>query len=64
MGLKKSCVRFAEKTVRSAKGRTRALRCVEFKKASKVGKHPKCDRRLDGGGRSKGLIRTHACNKR
>jgi len=47
----------------------RALRCSEFQPASEVGKHPACatsknttgNKKLDGGGRSKGLIRAKTC---
>lgn len=69
MGLKKTCVRYLVVRAKSAAGVKNALRCAEFKKASKVGKHPHCPgknagKRLSGGGRSKGLIRQGTCSRK
>ena len=55
MGQVRTCMRFQ-------KGKA-GLRCAEFKERVKETdpKHPVCDARLKGGGRSPGLIRKGRC---
>jgi hypothetical protein len=63
MGLRKHCERFEYKPSSQAKS-GRALRCAEFAKNQRKGpQSPVCDRRLIGGGRSKGLIRPVGCRR-
>lgn len=62
-GLKRTCVRYKKKLGRNGRP---VLRCAEFEKASKVGKHPRCPKgtRLkarDPRGKSPGLIRKVVC---
>ena len=63
MGMKVHCEDY--RTVASSQARTgRALRCVRFAKNQKRGpQSPVCDRRLVGGGRSKGLLRPVGCRR-
>lgn len=76
MGLKKTCIKQEVTIVHALKNcskkarnkglkcvivKKRSLRCADFKSASKAGKHPKCDSRLDKGGRSPGLVRKGLC---
>lgn len=68
MGKSLTCVRFTTVQARSAKGTRSALRCAEFASAPRVGKHPYCPgksagKKLDGGGRSEGLIRLKHCTR-
>jgi hypothetical protein len=63
MGLRVHCERY--KTVPSRQSKTgRALRCADMRKNTHAGaQSPKCDRRLVGGGRSKGLLRKVGCER-
>jgi hypothetical protein len=56
-GLKRGCTTFKRVRVKHAKGGY-GLRCGKFQKGRR---HPVCDRRLDGGGRSPGLVRPGPC---
>lgn len=79
MGTKKTCIKQEIVTVHALKNcskkaqdkglkctiaKKRSLRCAKFSKARKVGIHPKCDRRLDKGGRSPGLVRKGVCKRK
>jgi hypothetical protein len=63
MGLRVHCERY--KTVPSKQSKTgRALRCADMRKNTRRGpQSPVCDRRLVGGGRSKGLLRPVGCRR-
>lgn len=63
MGLHVHCVRYQR--VRSKQARSgSALRCVDFQKnTTGRAQSPKCDKRLVGGGRSKGLLRPVGCRR-
>ena len=63
MGMKAHCTRY--RRVRSSQARSgSALRCVHLvKNKSARPQSPVCDKRLVGGGRSKGLLRPAACRR-
>lgn len=63
MGMKVHCEDY--KSVKSSQSKTgRALRCTRFAKNQRKGpQSPVCDRRLVGGGRSKGLLRPATCRR-
>jgi hypothetical protein len=63
MGQRVHCIRYHR--VRSKQSRTgAALRCSKFSKnRSRAPQSPVCDKRLVGGGRSKGLLRPVGCKR-
>lgn len=61
MGMRKHCARYKKVPSRQAKSGY-ALRCVDLRKNNRWGpQSPVCDKRLVGGGRSKGLLRPSEC---
>lgn len=63
-GMKKTCVRYALRSVHGRGQKSEQLRCTKYESAKKVGVHPPCKKGpRTVRGRSPGLLRVRPCKR-